>query len=173
MVNWKGFGRKRTQPNLRYYPSIYVGSEENHEKLSQNHRSPGRDLNPRPPEYVAGVLTTQSWRLVLSTCVCRNIPLSGKQYVQLCSSLRARNLWDFRFSRRRVWRWLASGMLCHVDWLNFTNVNLLNVGKLLHSATSQKTVVFSMEFHEKNDKIRILYTTYSLLAWFDDNFYII
>jgi hypothetical protein len=24
--------------------------------------------------------------------------------------------WDFRFSRRRVWRWLSSGMLRRVDW---------------------------------------------------------
>jgi hypothetical protein len=24
--------------------------------------------------------------------------------------------WDFRFSRRREWRWLSSGLQCHVVW---------------------------------------------------------
>jgi hypothetical protein len=33
------------------------GTEENHENLSQNSQSPGRDLNPGPPKYEAGVLT--------------------------------------------------------------------------------------------------------------------
>jgi hypothetical protein len=31
---------------------------ENHENLSQDTRFPGRDLNQRPPQYKAGVLTT-------------------------------------------------------------------------------------------------------------------
>jgi hypothetical protein len=35
------------------------GTEENHEK-PHNSRSPGRDSNPGPPEYEAGVLTTRS-----------------------------------------------------------------------------------------------------------------
>jgi hypothetical protein len=33
-------------------------TKENHEKLRRNSRSPGRDLNPEPPEYETGVLTT-------------------------------------------------------------------------------------------------------------------
>jgi hypothetical protein len=33
-------------------------TEENHERLSQDHRSPGRDLKPGLPNYEAGVLTT-------------------------------------------------------------------------------------------------------------------
>jgi hypothetical protein len=32
-------------------------TEENHENLSQNSQSPGQDLNCRPLEYKAGVLT--------------------------------------------------------------------------------------------------------------------
>jgi hypothetical protein len=32
-------------------------SEENHETLGQDSRSPGQDLNPGIPEYEAGVLT--------------------------------------------------------------------------------------------------------------------
>jgi hypothetical protein len=31
MMNWKGCGKKRAWPNLRYYPSIFPGTEENHE----------------------------------------------------------------------------------------------------------------------------------------------
>jgi hypothetical protein len=34
-------------------------TEENHEDLSQDSRSLGRELNLNPPEYEAGVLTTQ------------------------------------------------------------------------------------------------------------------
>jgi hypothetical protein len=34
---------------------------ENHENLNQNSRSTGRDLNPEPSEYEAGVLTTRPW----------------------------------------------------------------------------------------------------------------
>jgi hypothetical protein len=32
-------------------------TENNHENLDQDSRSPGRDLDPEPPEYEAGTLT--------------------------------------------------------------------------------------------------------------------
>jgi hypothetical protein len=52
MMNWKGFGRKQSWHNFRVVcwrsPG---GTEENHEKLSQDSRSPCLDLNPGPPEY--------------------------------------------------------------------------------------------------------------------------
>jgi hypothetical protein len=35
------------------------GTEENHEHLNLDSLSPCRDLNPGPPEYEAGLLTTQ------------------------------------------------------------------------------------------------------------------
>jgi hypothetical protein len=38
--------------------------KENTKILSQDNRSPGRDLNPVPPEYEAGVLTTRPRRSV-------------------------------------------------------------------------------------------------------------
>jgi hypothetical protein len=60
-MNWKGCGRKRTWPNLRYYPRMCLeGLRKTTKHLSQDSRSPGRDLNPGPPEYEAGVLTTRS-----------------------------------------------------------------------------------------------------------------
>jgi hypothetical protein len=58
-MNLKGFGRKRLWPNFntlqRHSPG---GTQENHKQLSQGSRSPSRDLNLRPPEYKAGVLTS-------------------------------------------------------------------------------------------------------------------
>jgi hypothetical protein len=53
MMNWKGFGRSDRDLILRHYPGIHL------EGLS---RSPGRDLNPEPSEYEAGVLTTRPRR---------------------------------------------------------------------------------------------------------------
>jgi hypothetical protein len=40
------------------------GTEENHENLNQDSQSPGRDLNPGPPEYEAEMLTTRPLRMV-------------------------------------------------------------------------------------------------------------
>jgi hypothetical protein len=58
MMNWKGFERKRSWPNLRYYPNICLEGLRKTTKIpSQDSRFPGRDLNPGPPEYEAGVLT--------------------------------------------------------------------------------------------------------------------
>jgi hypothetical protein len=57
-MDWKGFGRKRTRPNLKYYPGIRLeGLRKTTENLIHDSRCPGRDLNPGPPEYEAGVLT--------------------------------------------------------------------------------------------------------------------
>jgi hypothetical protein len=52
-------------PNLMYYPSWHLsgGTEKNHKK-TQNSWSPGRDLNPDPTNYKAGVLTIQARYLV-------------------------------------------------------------------------------------------------------------
>jgi hypothetical protein len=56
VINWKGFVRKRSWHNCevlsRHLPGM---TEGNHENLSQDSRSPGRDLNPGCPEY-EGVL---------------------------------------------------------------------------------------------------------------------
>jgi hypothetical protein len=60
--NWDGYGRKRSWPNFkvlcRHSPG---GTDENHEK-SEDSLCPRRDLYPRPPEYEAGMLTTQPCR---------------------------------------------------------------------------------------------------------------
>jgi hypothetical protein len=44
--------------NLRYYPSVCLeGLRITMKNLGQDSWSPSRDLNPRPPEYEAGVQT--------------------------------------------------------------------------------------------------------------------
>jgi hypothetical protein len=59
MNNWKGCGRKRSWPNLRYYHGICLeGVRKNTKTFSQDSRSPGRDLSQIHPIYEAGVLTT-------------------------------------------------------------------------------------------------------------------
>jgi hypothetical protein len=77
-MNWKGFGRKLPRPNFkvlsRYLP---VGPEENHKNLSQDSGSPGRDLNPGPRKYEAGVLTTPLWGSVRNSRTCYELHMSG------------------------------------------------------------------------------------------------
>jgi hypothetical protein len=64
-MNLKGCGRKRSQPNLRYYPGLLPGgTEKNQEILRQDSRCPGWDLNSGPPEYEEGVTITLSRRYV-------------------------------------------------------------------------------------------------------------
>jgi hypothetical protein len=59
-MNWKGYGRKRSWTNLRYYPGICLeGMWKTTKNLGQESLYPGRDLNPLPPEYGAGVVTTR------------------------------------------------------------------------------------------------------------------
>jgi hypothetical protein len=61
IMNWKVYGRKRSWPNLRYYSGICLEElRKTTNTLSQGSRSLGRDLNSRPPEYKAGVLTTRT-----------------------------------------------------------------------------------------------------------------
>jgi hypothetical protein len=63
MMNWKIYGRKRSWPNLRHYPgNCPEGLRKPSTTLSQDSRSSGRNFNPEPPVYKAGVLTIQPRR---------------------------------------------------------------------------------------------------------------
>jgi hypothetical protein len=56
MINSKGFGRKWLWPNFMVYPGICLeGLRKATEKVIQDIRSLGKDLNMRRPEYEAGV----------------------------------------------------------------------------------------------------------------------
>jgi hypothetical protein len=60
-MNWKEFGRKLSWRDLRHYPGIcFEGLRKPTTNICQDGRSPGRDLNPGPPDYEAVVLTTQA-----------------------------------------------------------------------------------------------------------------
>jgi hypothetical protein len=53
MMNWKGCGKKRSWPNLIYYPGICLeGLRKARKILSQYSRSPDLDFKSGPPEYV-------------------------------------------------------------------------------------------------------------------------
>jgi hypothetical protein len=63
MMNWKGVGRKRSSPNFKALSQhLPGGNEGNHEKLSQDSRFPGPDLNPELHKY-EGVLTLWDFKL--------------------------------------------------------------------------------------------------------------
>jgi hypothetical protein len=62
-MNWNKCRRKRSWPNFKVYPGICperLGETTNNH--SHDSRSVGRNLNPGPPEYKAGVLTTRPRR---------------------------------------------------------------------------------------------------------------
>jgi hypothetical protein len=68
MMNWKGCVRKRSWPKFKAQSQhMSAGTEENHKILSQNSRSPSRDLNPVPPEYEKGVFIMRSRCLLVDT----------------------------------------------------------------------------------------------------------
>jgi hypothetical protein len=59
-MNWKGREGKRSWPNLRYYPGIWLeGLMKTTKNLHHDSRSPGRGLNHGPHEYEAGMLHTR------------------------------------------------------------------------------------------------------------------
>jgi hypothetical protein len=65
MMNWKGFGRKRSWPNFKVlFPNSPGVTSEYHENFSYDSRSPGQDLKPGPPEYEEEVITIQLRRFV-------------------------------------------------------------------------------------------------------------
>jgi hypothetical protein len=60
MINWKGFGRKRSWPNFKLLIQQWLeGLRKTTENLSQDIQSLDQDLNLRPPKYETGVLTTR------------------------------------------------------------------------------------------------------------------
>jgi hypothetical protein len=58
MTNWKSLGRKQAWPNLGH-KIVQEGLRKITKNVSNNGRSPARDLNQGHPKYEAGVLITQ------------------------------------------------------------------------------------------------------------------
>jgi hypothetical protein len=62
----------------RYYPGISLEKlRKTTNNFSQYSRYPGRDLNKGPPEYEAGVLTSQPRRVVRPLTTCSVTPKSN------------------------------------------------------------------------------------------------
>jgi hypothetical protein len=62
MMNWKGFGRKRSWPKFKVLHRYSPGVTEKQRKTKNSIRiggSRGRDSNPELPKYEAEVLTTR------------------------------------------------------------------------------------------------------------------
>jgi hypothetical protein len=58
-MNCKGYVRKRSYLNLRYYSDICLeGLRKTMKKLSKSSRCPSQDLNAGSPEYESGLLAT-------------------------------------------------------------------------------------------------------------------
>jgi hypothetical protein len=52
------------------------------------------------------------------------------------------NFWDFRFSRRRVWRLLSSWLFRRVVWYKFTDVSEVLAAYIIRASTSETSVSF-------------------------------
>jgi hypothetical protein len=66
-------GGDRGSIYCRYYPGIFLdGLRKTSKTLSQDSRSLGRNLDPGPPEYEAGVLTTRQQGSV-PPCIVRMV----------------------------------------------------------------------------------------------------
>jgi hypothetical protein len=63
MIKRKIFRRKRSWPNFNVVSQHSPGRvEESRENIRQDSRSAGRDLNPGPPDYEAGMFLTRPRR---------------------------------------------------------------------------------------------------------------
>jgi hypothetical protein len=84
------------------YENSSIETEENHKK-TENRRSRGRDLNPRPPQYETGVLYTcprrsvRRW-LFLSWAIWRHFSVTGLYSVQGTNDTNWKG-----FGRKRSW----------------------------------------------------------------------
>jgi hypothetical protein len=80
MMTCKGFGKKGSWPNFKALSRHSPGGSTT-KKLSEDSRSPGIDLKAGPPEYEAGVLTTQPRRSVSRVeagCSCNMVLCTHK-----------------------------------------------------------------------------------------------
>jgi hypothetical protein len=83
-------------------------------------------------------------------------------------------IWDFRFSRRRVWRRLFSGLLAPCSLVDVWCLLPPSSGRppwlqttRLHGATAQKTVIFSRFVPPKTveHKVSIMIALFKSLTW--------
>jgi len=81
MMNWEGFGTKRSGPNFKVLSRHYPGEVRKITKsLSQDGRPPHIDLNPRPLQYEAQAL--KALNMVFSVTVYLSAP---KSVIKICN----------------------------------------------------------------------------------------
>jgi hypothetical protein len=84
ILNWRGYGRKRPWPDLRYYPGICLEGQRKATKTQSG--EPNRDLNPGPPKYKAGFLTQDTtfgrrlWYYIFADLRTWNIAINCRYY---------------------------------------------------------------------------------------------
>jgi hypothetical protein len=124
IMNWKGYRRKWAWPNKSYYPGIWR-LRKTTKNLRHDMQSPGRDLNPRSPEYEARMPTTRS-RLKFSVSLIhgnvrivyrKNKFISGTYIFAVISQT---NLESFKSSSRSDYRISArcSVLVCLCSYLS-------------------------------------------------------
>jgi hypothetical protein len=59
-------------------------------------------------------------------------------------------LWNFRFSQRRVWRWLSCQMLRHVVWWKFTDSSEVLVASIIWGMEASETSVNFYQITRRN-----------------------
>lgn len=58
-MNWKGFKRKQSWPNLSYNSGVFLDGLRKSMRIVQDSQSMSQDLNPEFHEYKAGVQPVQ------------------------------------------------------------------------------------------------------------------
>jgi hypothetical protein len=70
MMNWKGCGRRQSWPNFKLLSQhLPGGTEDNHKNLSEDNRSPSRDLKLGLLEYESGVQNVADYLLNINISV--------------------------------------------------------------------------------------------------------
>jgi hypothetical protein len=95
-MNLKGYGRKRSLPNLRYNPSFACREWGKPRKTAVSKLSSGRDMSSGPPKYEAGLLISQPRRAVQR----RRFFMTTKQLKQV--SVMTQNVLSLNYTGRYV-----------------------------------------------------------------------
>jgi hypothetical protein len=144
---------RRKLKNLEKTYSIATSSTASTEETQWKKDSCFLGLDPWLYEFE---IVTNSWnKWDLHYVVYRLLHLSS--CAESCSKVTSM-MWDFGFSRQRVWRWLSSGLFCHIVWEKFTDISEVLAASViirkhlkhlltstrLQGITTQKTAIFKV-----------------------------
>jgi hypothetical protein len=102
-MNWKGFEKKRSWPNLRRYLCFGIMVlRKTTKNIIKDKRSVNRYLNPGPPEYEIGILATQPRRSLTLKARKTNIETTSLRH-QLHSTVVIELTWAL------IWPYTGAG----------------------------------------------------------------